>query len=142
MKINSKKMNTTDFNINNYVWEGKNVLIAEDIMSNYNFLRLLLKKSKVNVLWVENGKDAVETVLNNDSIDLVLLDINLPLLNGYEVVKKIKEKRPNLPVIAQTAYALGGDREKSLAAGCDDYVSKPISIPLLLKKIDFYLGNK
>jgi|AMQJ01.1.fsa_nt_gi CheY-like chemotaxis protein len=135
-------MNTTDFNINNYVWEGKNVLIAEDIMSNYNFLRLLLKKSKVNVLWVENGKDAVETVLNNDSIDLVLLDINLPLLNGYEVVKKIKEKRPNLPVIAQTAYALGGDREKSLAAGCDDYVSKPISIPLLLKKIDFYLGNK
>jgi len=134
-------MNSTDFNINNYIWEGKNVLIAEDILSNYNFLRLLLKKSKVNVLWVENGKDAVETALSNDSIDLVLLDINLPLLNGYEVVKRIKEKKPNLPVIAQTAYALGGDREKTLAAGCDDYVSKPISISVLLKKIDAFLGK-
>lgn len=132
----------TDFNINNYTWEGKNVLIAEDIVSNYNFLRLLLKKSKVNVLWVENGKDAIDVALNNDTIDLILLDINLPLLNGYEVVKKIKAKKPNLPVIAQTAYALGGDREKSLEAGCDDYVSKPISISVLLKKIDFYLGDR
>lgn len=134
-------MNNSDFNINNYIWEGKNVLIAEDILSNYNFLRMLLKKSKVNVLWVENGRDAVETALGNDSIDLVLLDINLPILNGYEVVKQIKAKKPNLPVIAQTAYALGGDREKSLAAGCDDYVSKPISISVLLKKINSYLGS-
>jgi two-component system cell cycle response regulator DivK len=115
-------MSSTDFNINNYTWEGKSILIAEDIVSNYNFLRLLLKKSKVNILWVENGRDAVNTVLNDNSIDLVLLDINLPILNGYEVVKKIKQKRPNLPVIAQTAYALGGDREKSMSAGCDDYV--------------------
>lgn len=135
-------MNNTNFNINNYVWEGKSILIAEDIMSNYNFLRILLKKSKVNVLWVENGRDAVDTVLNNDTIDLVLLDINLPLLNGYEVVKQIKAKRPDLPVIAQTAYALSGDREKSLEAGCDDYVSKPISISVLLKKIDAFLGDK
>lgn len=135
-------MNNTDFNINNYVWEGKSILIAEDIVSNYNFLRLLLKKSKVNILWVENGRDAVNTALNNDSIDLVLLDINLPILNGYEVVKQIKKKKPNLPVIAQTAYALGGDREKSLAAGCDDYVSKPISISVLLKKINAFLENK
>lgn len=134
-------MNNTDFNINNYIWEGKSILIAEDIVSNYNFLRLLLKKSKVNILWVENGRDAVSTCLNNDTIDLVLLDINLPLLSGYEVVKQIKKKRPNLPVIAQTAYALGGDREKSLSAGCDDYVSKPISISVLLKKIDFYLSK-
>lgn len=134
-------MKNKEFNINNYVWEGKTVLIAEDIMSNFNFLRLLLKKSKVNVIWVENGKDTVKAALNNAEIDLVLLDINLPLLNGYEVVKQIKEKRPDLPVIAQTAYALGGDREKSIAAGCDDYVSKPISISVLLKKIDGYLGK-
>lgn len=134
-------MKNTDFNINNYVWEGKTILIAEDIMSNFNFLRLLLKKSKVDVIWVENGKETVSSALNNDKIDLVLLDINLPLLNGYEVVKQIKKKRPDLPVIAQTAYALGGDREKSIAAGCDDYVSKPISISVLLKKIDHYLGN-
>ncbi|MDA3904710.1 MAG: response regulator [Bacteroidales bacterium] len=134
-------MSSTDFNINNYTWEGKSILIAEDIVSNYNFLRLLLKKSKVNILWVENGRDAVNTVLNDNSIDLVLLDINLPILNGYEVVKKIKQKRPNLPVIAQTAYALGGDREKSMSAGCDDYVSKPISISVLLKKIDAFLSK-
>jgi len=134
-------MKNTDFNINNYVWEGKTILIAEDIMSNFNFLRLLLKKSKVDVIWVENGKETVNSALNNKKIDLVLLDINLPLLNGYEVVKQIKKQRPDLPVIAQTAYALGGDREKSLAAGCDDYVPKPISISVLLKKIDHYLGK-
>mgnify|MGYP000969532500 FL=1 len=134
-------MDSTAFNINNYTWEGKNILIAEDIVSNYKFLRLLLKKSKVNVLWVENGKDAVDMILSNDSIDLVLLDINLPVMNGYEVVKIIKEKKPSLPVIAQTAYALGGDRENAIAAGCDDYVSKPISISVLLKKIDFFLSK-
>jgi CheY-like chemotaxis protein len=127
------------YSINNYDWEGKRVLIAEDITSNYNFLRLLLKKSKVELVWVENGKDAVNKVIGGEHFDLVLLDINLPIMNGYEVATAIKKGSPNLPIIAQTAYALEGDREKAIEAGCDDYVPKPIVISTLLRKMNQFL---
>ncbi len=128
------------FNVNEYNWEGKTVLIAEDITSNYNFLRLLLKRSKIEIIWVENGKDALDEVEENQNIDLLLLDINLPIMNGYEAAEAIKKIRPNLPIIAQTAYALEGDKEKSIKAGCDDYIPKPIIIATLLKKMDHYLN--
>lgn len=127
------------YNVNNYNWEGKKILIAEDIASNYNFLRLLLKRSKVELDWVENGKDAVDVVLGGKKFDLILLDINLPLMNGYEVATTIKKQFPDLPIIAQTAYALDGDREKAIQAGCDDYIPKPIVISTLLRKMNHYL---
>lgn len=127
------------YNVNDYQWEGKTILIVEDIASNYNFLRILLKRSKIEIVWKETGQDALEEVQNNQNIDLVLLDINLPIMNGYEAAKGMKKSRPDLPIIAQTAYALDGDREKSLDAGCDDYIPKPIVISTLLKKIDVFL---
>lgn len=129
------------YNVNEYQWEGKTVLIAEDITSNYNFLRLLLKRSKIEIIWVENGQDALTEVQNNDNIDLLLLDINLPIMNGYEAAEAIKKIRPELPIIAQTAYALEGDREKALIAGCDDYIPKPIVISTLLRKMNSYLDK-
>jgi CheY-like chemotaxis protein len=127
------------YNVNNYNWEGKKILIAEDIASNYNFLRLLLKRSRVDLVWVENGQDAVDKVESGENFDLVLLDINLPLMNGYDVARNLKRIAPNLPIIAQTAYALEGDREKAILAGCDDYVPKPIVISTLLRKMHLYL---
>lgn len=129
------------FDMNKYKWDGKKVLIVEDITSNYNFLRLLLKRSEIEIIWVDNGKDALVKVQEIDSIDLILLDINLPIMNGYDAARLIKQMRPELPIIAQTAYALEGDREKSLAAGCDDYLPKPIVISSLLEKMDAYLKN-
>ncbi len=129
------------FDMNKYKWDGKKVLIVEDITSNYNFLRLLLKRSEIEIIWVDNGKDALEKVKELDNIDLILLDINLPIMNGYDAARLIKELRPQLPIIAQTAYALEGDREKSLSAGCDDYIPKPIVISSLLEKMDAYLQN-
>lgn len=129
------------YNVNEYQWEGKTVLIAEDITSNYNFLRLLLKRSKIEIIWVENGQDALTEVQNNDNIDLLLLDINLPIMNGYEAAEAIKKIKPELPIIAQTAYALEGDREKALIAGCDDYIPKPIVISTLLRKMNIYLDK-
>ena len=129
------------FNVNEYNWEGKTVLIAEDIASNYNFLRLLLKKTKIGIIWVENGKDALDEIESNAKIDLLLLDINLPIMNGYEAATAIKKIRPDLPIIAQTAYALEGDKEKSLLAGCNDYIPKPIVISVLLKKMHEFLKD-
>lgn len=127
------------YNVNNYNWKGKKILIAEDITSNYNFLRLLLKRSQIELVWVENGKDVVEKVRSGEKFDLVLLDINLPLMNGYEVAKILKKEYSELPIIAQTAYALEGDREKAIQAGCDDYVPKPIVISTLLRKMNQFL---
>ena len=129
------------YSISEYKWEGKTVLIAEDIASNYNFLRLLLKRSKIQIIWVENGKEAVKKVKEDKNIDIILLDINLPILNGYAAANQIKAIRPDLPIIAQTAYALEGDKEKSIKAGCDDYVSKPIVIITLMNMMDKYLSK-
>ncbi len=131
-------MNTSQ-NLSQYNWKGKKVLIAEDIISNYNFLKLLLKRTHIDLVWVDNGLDAVNKVEAGENFDLVLLDIGLPLMDGYDVAKHLKRFSPNLPIIAQTAYAMGGDREKAILAGCDDYISKPIVVTTLLKKMDQYL---
>ena len=130
---------TDNKKIQDFNWLGKTVLIVEDITSNYNFLRVLLRKTGIDTIWVTNGKDALSEVKNNPSIDIILLDINLPLMNGYEAAAMIKEIRQNMPIIAQTAYALEGDMGKSLDAGCDDYISKPIEIFKLLNMMNKYL---
>ena len=114
---------------------GKTVLIVEDVISSFDFLDYVLKKSGIEPVWAKDGKEAIKLCKENSSIDLVLMDINMPVMNGYEATKEIKKFRSKLPIIAQTAYAIAGDREKSLAAGCDDYISKPIKAELLMEKI-------
>jgi CheY-like chemotaxis protein len=126
---------------NNYDFSGKKILIAEDEKTNYLFLEALLKRTKAELIWAETGKSALEACKNDDSIDLVLMDIKMPEMNGYEATPEIKKIRPNLPIIAQTAYALAGEKEKILSAGCDDYLSKPIMGKVLLEKIDNYLNQ-
>lgn len=126
---------------NNYDFSGKKILIAEDERTNYLFLEALLKRTKVDLVWAETGKSALEFIQNDNSIDLVLMDIKMPEMNGYEATHEIKKIRPNLPIIAQTAYALAGEKEKILSAGCDDYLSKPIMGKILLEKIDNYLNK-
>lgn len=106
-------------------WQGKTILIVEDNVSNYELLATFLKKTGAEIMWVKDGGDAVEACKNN-SIDLVLMDIQLKKMNGFEATKQIKAINSNIPVVAQTAFAMVGDREKCLAAGCDDYLSKPI----------------
>ncbi len=124
---------------NNFDFSGKKILVAEDEKTNYLFLEALLKRTSAQLMWAENGKIAIEAVKENDDIDLILMDIKMPEVDGYQATKEIKELKPNLPIIAQTAYALAGEKEKILEAGCDDYLSKPIMGKLLLEKIDAYL---
>jgi two-component system, cell cycle response regulator DivK len=126
----------------NYDFAGKKILIAEDEKTNYLFLEALLKRTNAELIWAETGKAAVEAINNNPSIDIVLMDIKMPEMNGYEATYEIKKLRPNLPIIAQTAYALAGEKEKILSAGCDDYLSKPIMGKVLLEKIDMFLNKK
>jgi CheY-like chemotaxis protein len=113
-------------------WEGKKVLIAEDDHSNYYFLYEALKDTGVEILWAKDGDETLQMFRSNEDLDLVLMDINMPLMNGYECTRMIKQERPALPVVAQTAYAMSGEKEISREAGCDGYLSKPIKVKELL----------
>ena len=126
-------------------WENRIFLIAEDVESNYMFLEKVLKRTHATIIWAQNGQEAVEIFkqhIEKQPIDFILMDIQMPILNGLEATKIIKQIQRDIPVIAQTAFALEDDREKMLAAGCDDYIAKPIKADLLLTMIDQYLSKK
>jgi len=120
---------------------AKIILIVEDELLNFELLKQLLTdtSSTLNILYAENGQKAIELCKNNPEIDLVLMDLKMPVLNGYEATKKIKEFRKTLPIIAQTAYAEPEEKEKAMQAGCDEFTSKPINISELLKKMRKFL---
>lgn len=116
-------------------WSDKLILVAEDVDSNYFLIQTILKKTGVQVQWAKNGQEAYEMCRKNYEIDLVLMDIQMPVMNGYDATREIKKIRPSLPVIAQTAYAMSGEKEKSIDAGCDDYIPKPLKKKELLSRI-------
>jgi signal transduction histidine kinase len=120
-------------------WSNKNVLVAEDEDLNYKVLESVLTRAKANVWRAKDGVEAIE-VCQATSIDLVLMDIQMPRMDGYMATKKIKQFNRDLPVIAQTSYAMTGERENCLAAGCDDYLSKPLNLEELLIKCNRYLS--
>ena len=120
-------------------WADKTILIVEDVNHNYKFLIHALKPTKAKFIWAKNGKDAYETCKSNSQINLILMDINMPIMNGYKAIKLIKNLNKNIPIITQTAYAFSGEREKSIAAGSDDYILKPIRINELLEIMAKYL---
>jgi len=122
-----------------YNWANYSILIADDEPLIIDFFREVLLPTKINMYFAEDGKQAISMVEEHDDIDLVLLDIRMPEMNGFEVFKTIKSIRPELPVIAQTAYAFYDDRAKIKAAGFDDYISKPINNDSLYSKIESFL---
>ncbi len=120
-------------------WEDKKILIAEDDHSNYYFLFEALKDTGVEILWSKDGEETMKLFRAHKDINLVLMDINMPLKNGYECTREIKLERPTLPVIAQTAYAMSGERQISRDAGCDNYLSKPIKVSELLDTLALHM---
>lgn len=121
-------------------WEDKVILIVEDDITNYKYLEKALRKTKAKIIWVEDGQPAVDLCKSNEKIDLVLMDIQMPLMDGYEATRLIKQIGKNIPIIAQTAYAMSGERDKSISAGCDDYIPKPIKLSTLLTTIRKYFN--
>lgn len=112
------------------------ILVVEDEIYNYLFVEQVLQNRGLRVLHSENGLDAVDHVKENQDIGMVLMDIRMPGIDGYEATKRIKKIRPDLPVIALTALALSGDRVKAIEAGCDDYIKKPVLSDELLEIVD------
>ncbi len=119
-------------------WKGKTILIAEDDRSNFFLLNEILKRTNVNILWARDGDEAIQ-LFTAGHVDLVLMDVQMPVKDGYEATRVIKGMNKNIPVVAQTAYAMAGEREMSLDAGCDDYISKPVRINELMFVLNKYL---
>jgi len=123
--------------------EKPTVLVAEDEDSNFYVLDMLMRKMEVKkVIRAFNGVQAVDICANNDDISLVLMDIKMPVMDGMEATRIIKKSRPELPVIAVTAYAMNGDETNIIEAGCDDYIAKPISIKVMIEKMKKFGVNK
>lgn len=114
---------------------GKSILLVEDDYSSRMLLEKVLVFHGAAVNAVDNGEQAISYLMGENQVDLVILDIRLPRMDGYTVFNKIKELSPNLPVFAQTAYIYSNEPENVIALGFDEYFSKPIDINLLLNKI-------
>jgi len=127
---------------NLYDWADKQILLVEDEMSNMEFLKVILGRTKAKLFMAFNGSELKVLYPQLDSIDLVLLDVRLPDASGWDLAREIKTIRPGLPIIAQTAYAMSDDLQKSKQAGCDNYISKPINKEKLLVLISKYLQKR
>jgi signal transduction histidine kinase/CheY-like chemotaxis protein len=118
------------------------ILIVEDDEINLMFLKVLLRKNAEIMLVARNGHEAISLLKNNPAIDLVLMDLKIPVLNGYETTAQMRQFNQDVVIIAQTAFAFEGDREKALLAGCDDYIAKPFRKEQLKMMIEKHLKQK
>jgi PAS domain S-box-containing protein len=125
-----------------YDWSTRTFLIVEDDKVSYKFLEGVFRKTRATIFHADNGLKAIDLSLSHPEINVVLMDIQLPEMSGLDATRIIKSKRPELPIIAQTANAMSEDKEKCLEVGCVDYVSKPININILFSKIEKYLLNE
>jgi PAS domain S-box-containing protein len=130
---------TKETNKNYTFLKVSKILIAEDDYVSFRYLKRLLKRDDIIILYAENGEQAVNFVRNTPDIDLILMDIRMPVMDGMEATRQIKRLKPDLPVIAQTAYAFNTERDMILSIGCDDYISKPVEPELLLNLIKKYI---
>lgn len=120
--------------------KGTTILVAEDEITNFIYIREVLKKFDFTIIHAENGKEALRYFKENKDIDLVLMDIKMPIMDGYETTLAIREISSTVPIIAITAYAMAEDESQALAAGCNEYISKPASKQKLYDLIFQYLN--
>jgi CheY-like chemotaxis protein len=122
-------------------WSNRTILIAEDDEISFKYMQLILsRRTNANILWAINGQLAVEFCQQYEHIDIVLMDIQLPVINGIEAIGLIKAFKPALPIIVHTANAFGDECERCYEAGCDDFITKPVNLQQLLSKIENLLS--
>ena len=135
---NTKSQSSTNVK-SAYDWSGKTIVIADDIYTNFLLFEAIMKGTNVNLIWAKNGQEAIEKCLNNKNIDLVFMDIQMPVMNGIEATREIKKNLKDLPVIAQTAFTACFDEDEILKAGCCQVLTKPIMPDFILLTISKYL---
>lgn len=122
-----------------YNFIGKTILIVEDEEAIQFFFEKALKKTQANLFFVRDGYEAIDMIQKNTEIDLVLMDIRLPRMDGIEATAKIKQLNPELPIIVQTANALPSVYESAIQSGCNEFITKPIRIQTLLSILNKHL---
>lgn len=135
VKSPAKTPTQVRYNFSNYT-----IMIAEDTPYNYEYLQSILQKTGANIVWAKDGIDVLK-LYNSTKIDLILMDIQLPEISGYEATAQIRETNKSIPIIAQTAYAMPEDKQKCLDAGCDDVLVKPIRMDDVLSTVAKYLNK-
>jgi CheY-like chemotaxis protein len=137
--INDPYTSKSSISTQNLNFENKKILVVEDDLISYQFVEALLKGTNAKIIHAKNGEDAIEICRLVPDIDLVIMDMRLPFIDGYEATTQIKKQNPKLRVIAQTANVLSDDRSKCLKAGCDDYIPKPLDPDEFLRLIAHYI---
>lgn len=118
------------------------ILVVEDELFNFRLIEAYFHKMNFNIIHAQNGQEAIEYCLSNIKIDIVLMDIKMPKVDGVSAMREIKRHNASLPIIAQTAYALESEKQHLLEMGFDDYIAKPIKKDELIQKVNIYLPNK
>ena len=122
-------------------FNDKNILVVEDTITSSRFFEAALSRTNANLFWAEDADEAIR-IFNEQKIDLVLLDLNLLTTSGFDVLKYIREKDKNIPVIVQTAYILSGEEEMSFKLGANDFIAKPIKLNQLIETVGKFLGTE
>jgi CheY-like chemotaxis protein len=123
-----------------YTWNNFTTLVAEDDPLNYKYIQLLLsRRTGINTIWAKDGIEALNACRDNKNIDIVLLDLQLPGLDGIKTLKAVREFNPYLPIIIQTANSWNNEEEICLQAGCDGFFNKPLNMDKLLSHMEVCL---
>jgi len=123
-------------------WKGKTILIVEDDGSNYRLINALIQKTKAEIVYAVNGREAVDIYSSDNHIDMILMDMRMPVMDGFEATREIRKKSQSVPIIALTAFVMPEDYDKCIKAGCDDHISKPFSINALFSTIRKYIKEE
>jgi two-component system, cell cycle response regulator DivK len=122
-----------------YDFKGKTILVVDDVSFNLSLMNLFFRNTGATVLFAINGIEAIDTCISNLKVDIVLMDIQMPVMNGFEATREIIKHRPDMPVIAITAFVHSDDRQRCFDAGCIEFLSKPCSREELLKTVNKFL---
>ncbi|NVO08649.1 MAG: tetratricopeptide repeat protein [Bacteroidales bacterium] len=117
---------------------NKTIIVAEDVTSNFMLIKAYLKRTNVNLLWAKDGKEVIR-MLENSDVNLILLDIQMPIMDGLKTIEVIRATGNKIPIIIQTAFVLSGEIEKCFSLGCNDYLTKPISKDDLINKVSLFI---
>ncbi|MCK9292254.1 MAG: ATP-binding protein [Bacteroidales bacterium] len=126
----------------NVDWSAINILVVDDVEANFTFYKSLFKHTGALLFWARDGHEAIRHCQHHPSIDIVLMDLQMPYMTGYDTARQIKKFAPKLPIIAQTAFADTEGKEKALASGCDDFIVKPFSRQELVSLIKSKIQHK
>ena len=113
--------------------------MVEDVETNLLFIQAAISKTGINIIWAKDGMEAIEKVQTEPSINIVLMDLRMPKLDGFKATEVIKNIRNELPVIAQTTYTEASDKDRVFDAGCDAYLAKPIRLDALLETLQKFI---